>query len=411
MKKYLFILAAAALAFAACDKTDEVAKFSADVVLFSSEQNVPLPETFAVKVTDADGAVVFDKDVAVSASDKLTSVAVSDLLSGIYNISVFGSSVYGGCTYNFSGSINAAAITEKGQSIEVQLEVSKEAALLFKEIYYTGPKGYKEDGATTPYRDDNFFEIYNNGSTDMVLDGLCIANCAPTTATEVLSWNLAGKKASDYVYCQAIWQFPGNGSTYVLKPGKSVVLASVPIDHTKKIDGSVNLTSADFEFFVENQNIYSDNTAIPNMILKFGTFGNGADRYLPTVMGPAMILFNPEEAIDNSTWVSPVDKEEKCKEIPVAWVIDGVEAVQQEKNVQFKRLPASIDGGAVYMTEGIVYYPIAGYDLTMTRYDHTSVSFSRKFKNGTDFSEGLLDTNNSTNDFVANEAPVIRRGL
>lgn len=405
MKKYLFVIAAAAVAFAACNKNEDVATFSADVVLKAEETSVPMPEKFAVKVISEDQTVVFDQEVEASAG----AIKVSGLISGIYNISVNGASAYGGCNYVFSGSIPSAAITSKGQSVEVNLTISKEAALLFKEVYYAGPSAWKMAGSNDPYKDDNFFEIYNNSSTDMYLDGICIANCAPTTATEILSWPLS---KDEYVFAQAIWQFPGNGTQYLLKAGKSVVVASVPIDHTKLIEGSLDLTSADFEFFVENQNIYTDNTSIPNMILKFGKFGNGADRYLPTVMGPAMILFKPEGEIDNDKWVSPVGKDDQCKEIPVSWVIDGVEGVQQVKNVEFKRLPVSIDGGAVYMKQGIVYYPLPSMPtLSMTRYDHTSVSFSRKYKNGKDITGGLVDTNNSTEDFVDNAAPVIRRGL
>ncbi len=408
MKKYLVILAIAAIGFAACNKTQEAKTFSANIVLSSSEAGIPMPSEFSVKVTSQDGTVVFDQTVAAAGS----SVTVSGLIAGNYSISVFGASDFGGRIYNFSGSAVACAITQEGQNVEIVLNVSKETALLFKEIYYTGPSGYKEEGASTPYRDDNFFEIFNNSSTDVYLDGLCIAHVAPTTATETYSWELdGGRDAKDYVYCPVIWQFPGSGNQYKIPAGKSVVVASVPIDHTKKIDGSLDLSSADFEFFVENQNIYTDNVNIPNMVLKFGQLGNGADRYLPTVMGPAMILFNPEGSIDNSTFVSPVGKDDKCKEIPVSWVVDGVEAINTADKIEFKRLPASIDGGAVYMTEGIEYEPIPGYPLTMTRYDHTSVSFSRKFKNGSDISEGFMDTNNSSNDFVANPAPAIRRGL
>lgn len=410
MKKFFSMaFVAAALCFAACDPTDEIKTFSANLILKAEDSSVPMPEKFSVKVTGEDQTVVFDQEVETANAGDVVSVAVSDLYSGVYNISVTGGIAYGGCSYVFSGALTSAAITEEGQSVEVALTVSKESALLFKEIYYAGPSGYKEEGASSPYRDDNFFEIFNNSESDMVLDGLCIANCAPTTASEILSWTIPN--AENYVYSIAIWQFPGNGSQYILKAGESVVLASVPIDHTKKIEGSLDLSSADFEFFVENQNIYADNTSIPNMILKFGSFGNGADRYLPTVMGPAMILFKPEGDIDNSTWVSPEGKDDHCKEIPLSWIIDGVEAVNQEKNLEFKRFPAAIDGGAVYMTKGIEYEPIPGYPMVMTRYDHTSVSFSRKYKNGTDIKGGLVDTNNSTNDFVANDAPVIRRGL
>lgn len=406
MKKFLFILAAAALGFAACNKTTEAETFSANIVLKSAEEGIPMPSEFKVTVTSQDGTFSFDQTVAASGS----SVTVSGMIAGIYTASVFGTSNYGGCVYNFSGSLNNFAVTGNGQNVEITLNVSKETALLFKEIYYTGPSGYKEEGAATPYRDDNFFEIFNNSSTDMYLDGLCIAHVAPTTASEIYTWELdGGRKASDYVYCQVIWQFPGSGNQYKIAAGKSVVVASVPIDHTQKIEGSLDLSSADFEFFVENQNIYSDNVSIPNMVLKFGQLGNGADRYLPTVMGPAMILINPEGAIDNSTFVSPVGKEDKCKEIPVSWVVDGVEAIQKADKIEFKRLPEAIDGGAVYMTEGIEYEPVPGF--VMTRYDHTSVSFSRKYKNGTDITGGLVDTNNSSNDFIANSSPVIRRGL
>lgn len=406
MKKLFIALAVAAFCFAACqEKPEEIKTFSATVVLKAEDSTVPMPEKFNVKVTGEGGTEMFNSQVTT------TEVTVSGLLSGIYNISVDGTSSDGRYGYLFSGALNSIAITQEGQSVEVTLKVSREQALLFKEIYYVGPSGWKEPGSSDPYKDDNFFEIYNNSSIDVALDGLCIANCAPTTASEILTWDI--ENADNYVFCLSIWQFPGNGNQYILEAGKSVVLASVPIDHTQKIEGSLDLSSADFEFFVENQNIYADNTSIPNMALKFGKFGNGADRYLPTVMGPAMILFKPEGDIDNSTWVSPRDKDDQCKEIPVAWVIDGVEAVQNEAGIEFKRLPDAIDGGAIYMTEGFEYLPFPDFypDWYMTRWDHTSVSFSRKYKNGTDITGGLVDTNNSSNDFEAHDAPEIRRGL
>lgn len=414
MKKIFLAIAVAVFGLAACNKPGDADTFSANIVLKTSDESVPMPAEVSVKVISQEGITVFDKTVAASG----TSATVNNLIAGIYNISVFGTTNFGGCLYNLSGTINSCPITEAGQTIEITLNVSKEAALLFKEIYYTGPSGLSEAGSSQAYRDDNFFEIYNNSSVDMYLDGLCIANVAPTTASEILSWSLDdGRNAADYVFCSAIWQFPGTGKDYKIEAGKSVVVASVPIDHTKKIEGSLDLTSADFEFFVENQNIYSDVPNIPNMVLKFGEFGNGADRYLPGVYGPAMILFKPEGDINNSTFVSPVGDDDKCKEIPITWIVDGVEAVEQAKNIEFKRLPTSVDGGAVYMEKGIDYEPIPGYEIApgvpfiMTRYHHTSISFSRKYKNGTDITGGLVDTNNSTEDFVANEAPVIRRGL
>ena len=408
MKKLFIAFAVAAFCFAACqEKPEEIKSFSANIVLTSAEAGVPLPAEFSVKVTSQEGTVVFEQTVAAEGAKFI----VENILSGIYNVSVFGVNNFGGITYNFSGSLNSVAITQEGQTIEVTLAASKESALLFKEIFYVGGSGRFPEGSSQPYRDDNFFEIFNNSSVDAYLDGLCIANVAPTVASEVLTWELdGGRNAKDYVYCQAIWQFPGNGKDFVLKPGKSVVLASIPIDHTKIISGTVDLSSADFEFFVENQNIYADNPSIPNMVLKFGKFGNGADRYLPTVMGPAMILFKPEGEIDNSTFVSPVGKDDQCKEIPISSVIDGVEAVQKADMVEFKRLPAAIDGGAVYMANSVKYvHPLIG--MEMTSWDHTGISFSRKYKNGTDITGGLVDTNNSTEDFVANDTPVIRRGL
>ncbi|MCQ2158867.1 MAG: DUF4876 domain-containing protein [Bacteroidales bacterium] len=407
MKKIFLAIAVAVFGLAACNKPGDADTLSANIVLKTTETVVSMPAEFNVKVTSQEGVTVFDKTVAAEG----TNVTVNNIISGIYNITVFGATNIGGSTYNFSGSLNAIAITQKDQSIEVELTVSKEAALLFKEIFYVGGSGRFPEGSSQPYRDDNFYEIFNNSNSDAYLDGLCIANVAPTVASEILSWELdGGRKAADYVFCQAIWQFPGTGKDYVLKPGESVVVASVPIDHTKIISGTLDLSSADFEFFVENQNIYADTPTIPNMVLKFGKFGNGADRYLPSVNGPAMILFKPEGNIDNSTFVSPVGKTDQCKEIPVSCVIDGVEAVQKSDMVEFKRLPASIDGGAVYMANSVKYvHPLIG--MEMTSWDHTGISFSRKYKNGTDITGGLVDTNNSTEDFVANDTPVIRRGL
>ena len=392
-------MAAALLALCACDPAaDEIKLITATLNLKADlAAGVSLPDSYSVKLTDETGAVAFDQ--TVNASE--TTLSIPGLKPGIYSISVVGDAAANGKAYSFIGNLNGVTITEDGAAIEVALTVSEATALLIKEMFYAlGANLNPGDN----YRDDNFYEIYNNSTIDQVLDGICIADCAPTNASAAIySWELGNE---DYVYALTIWQIPGDGTQYVLKPGESAIIAAMAVDHTKLAGNSVDLSKADFETWIPTQDMYADNPNVPNMKLLFGSFGEGRERWNTCAMGPAMVIFKPQAAIDNSTWVSPIDKTDKCKEIPVEWVIDAVEAVQTDKDVQYKRLPISLDAGATHVSS-IEQELFPGYVMVVSNNNGNSVS--RKIKSTEDGRNIYQDTNNSTEDFVYNETSMVRR--
>ena len=64
---------------------------------------------------------------------------------------------------------------------------------------------------------------------DIYLDKLYMGHLHPTTATTKLPvW--PEEDGDDYVYAQTLWQFPGNGTDYPLKPGESCILAQAALN-------------------------------------------------------------------------------------------------------------------------------------------------------------------------------------
>ena len=402
MKKTAIILTAAAMTlFAACDKTEIAKPVDAQLKFVSTTTDVPLPDAFKVKMVNEEGVATFDETITPTNGI----VTVPGVTPGIYNISVSAEKAYAGKAYTFVGNKSNCPITAESLEVEIELSYNEASALVIKELFYALGANSPE---ITNYREDNFWEIYNNSTIDQPLDGLCIADLAPTNASSIYKWELDDTK---YVFCNAIWQIPGTGNQYVLKPGESAVIAAVAIDHTALTTKTVDLSKADFETYIPSQTLYADNPNVPNMKLLFGSFGTGRERYNICAMGAAVVLFSPNGTIDNSTSVSPIGGTDICKEIPVEWVIDGIEAVQTEKDIQYKRVPESIDAGATYV-HSVEYEPfpdlLPGYKMTQS--NHNGESVYRKVKETVNGIKVYQDTNNSSNDFEAGPAVVRRDG-
>lgn len=404
MKKYLFLLAASLTVLGACNKLETAKSVKVELQFNTpSSSSVPAPSSYAVKFMNEEGVCIFDEAVNVTNG----SAFVEDIVPGIYNISVYAESTNEGKPYSFIGNSNSCAITSNNQKINIEVAICEASPLVIKELYYSLGANCESNNN---YRDDNFWEIYNNSPVDQVLDGLCIADLAPTTISQsIYNWPLDKTK---YVFCLNIWQFPGTGADYVLKPGESAVVAAVAIDHTQITTKTVDLSKADFETFIDNgQVLLPDNPKVPNMKLLFGSFGTGRERYNIGAMGPAVVLFKPQGAIDNSTSVSAEGKTELAKEIPVEWVIDGIEAVQTEKEIPYKRMPESIDAGATHVNYTETVLELApGYNYIMVQSTHNGESVYRKVNGEAGGITIYQDTNNSTNDFEIGTPAVVRRG-
>ncbi len=391
MKNIYKILIVAILALftaASCQQFEEASKIgeieSLSVVVKANLNlgSAPVPNSINVKLVNF--AERFEKTATLTLNGTVT---VSDIIPGIYTITLSSEKSQDGFTYNYSGNLVNVDLVTNNKQVTVNLGASKSGALVMKEVYYCGSK--TPTGGS--YFRDQFYEIYNNSETVQNVKGLCIAILNPLTATANLPvW--PGTDAANFVYASTIWQVPKN-TDYFLNPGESIIIAQMADDHKKanlNPTSPVNLLSAEFETFVNTTSLIQDNPAI-NMFMAF--WPSPTPQWLTTVFGGAFVIYFPTQTIDPNNFVSPVGSTTKNYKIPIEEVVDALELVGNANQVQLKRMPAVLDAGAA--TVGGTYL---------------SVSVARKVKETKGDGRVILyDTNNSTEDFEVMNPPVIRR--
>lgn len=391
-----FVVAVFALGFSSCAQFDEIAEservanVSAKVVVNTTlGEGVPAPETYTVKFNNYTEGFEL-----VETTDANGIVNTESLIPGIYSITVSAEVAHNGSVYNFNGNLVNVNILNNGQSLTVDVNASKSGALVLKEIFYCGSK--TPSGGS--YFRDQFYEVYNNSDMVQYVDGMCIGNMLPALATANLPvW--PDEFASSHVFFATIWQLPGTPGekNYPLQPGESIIIAQMADNHQREAlnPGSpVNLIGAEFEAYLQSTSLIKDNPAI-NMNLAF--WPSPSKQWLVTVFGGAYAIFFPETPIDRNTYITPVGQTTKAKEIPIDWIVDAVELVNDETKIKLKRVPAVLDAGAT--TVGGTY---------------VNKSVCRKVKETIQNPDGssrvkYYDTNNTSEDFYVTEIPMIHR--
>jgi hypothetical protein len=375
--------------FSDADGVTDIRYLSAQVTI-SSDTYETTGEGLTLSLTDVDKGTVIEKALTGS------TIALDEILPGIYNLSVYGSTKDAeGRDIYLNGEHTNYPIVENNKKIEVEMKGSLLGPVIFKEIFFSGTANF--------YFRNQFYEVYNNSDETVYLDGLYFANLYPTTASTFRPiWREEDK--GDYVYADRIWKFPGNGTDYPLAPGESCVISQFAANHklpqynpNSPVDG----TSSEFEFNMNNPN-YPDQPA-PDMVHVFydGKAGKGGSpQYLTSVFGGAFVLFKPldenYDPVNDKKWQA-IDQDDYYEQIlakiPYSYVWDAVEAGPNESMLKGKRVPGVLDAGMTYV--GDIY---------------NSLSVARKkIGERADGTPRLQDSNNSTNDFEHGVTPQFRR--
>ena len=385
------LMVLAVLAMVGCQKTG-TKTISINVKVDEAKivaAGIPSPESYEVKISNfATGTVI------ETTTENGIATAV-DIIPGVYTISVSASQNQGGFTYTIAGSESNVSLIADGAEVVVKVDAVKEAALVFKEIYYTGV-----DPANLYFR-DQFYEIYNNSTEVVYADGLCIAETvfANYDKSIIYEWPIAN--ADQYVFARVIWQLPGDGTTYPVQPGESFVIAQWATNHKaenlSKGLSPVDLTGAEFEAIEKettfNGILLTDNPAI-NM-KKVVQVGYAMPQWLTSTDGSRYVLFKPSEPLKNEDFITATNADFQgiAREIAISDVIDAVQAVNNESGMSVLGLPTSLDAGAVWCSGAYVGESIAR-KIKETRPDGTKV---------------YQDTNNTSNDFEVKKDPQVRR--
>lgn len=390
-------------------------------------------DAITIQVFDISGKEVFKGE-----TDAQGRVSVPNLAPGRYGIQ--GTKTYpvndfnaaSGLSEEFDVLFSSAIETEdinlnSEKSFSVELRNGSYNALVIKQIYYAGSDANR--GAN--FR-DHFIEVYNNSEEVQYADGLYIAeaqgaNSASTTyAYQARSGQYDWSRSfgmptdinanADYVYARTILQLPGTGQQYPIRAGESIVIAATAVNHKQPYQGTdgvgisiqdpeltVDLSQADFEAYYtpyvdRGRPIASDvdNPSVPNVIVHRRA-GNATDLILSSNGQHSFIIFRDQNMGAVTSWKSYdapyADGRERTDgefvQIPVANIIDAVEIQSSSTTTRYpKKFTAQSDAGWIAVTGGA----------------RSSNSVIRKTKETINGRRVLMDTNNSTADFVTIKA-------
>lgn len=324
-------------------------------------------------------------------------MSIPDILPGIYTINIYGKGKNEeGKLFYFNGNKVNYAVYPGTEKIDISVANASISPIVFKEIYYAG--------SAERYFRDQFYEIYNNSDEVIYLDGIHFANLVPGKATTNLPvW--PKEDNGKYVYGERLWKFPGSGKEYPLKPGESCVISQFAANHKLDIynpNSPVDCSSSDFEFNLNNPK-FPDMPAY-DMVHVFNDGKKEPGRmpqYLTSVFGGAYVIFRVPEGeaydpVNNKNLQAQnaaVPRKVLYAKIPIDYVLDAVEAGDNENMITAKRIPGVLDAGMTYV--GATYNGLSvARKKVATRPDGTPI---------------LQDSNNSTDDFDRGVVPELRR--
>lgn len=305
-----------------------------------------------------------------------------------------------------------ALTTTSGAELEkVSIEQSwrniEPGEVLIEEVFFTS-NTLPTTGSPDKFHGDQYFKITNNSDELLYLDGLMIseAKYASSTKTPFEFLDPIKKEACGV---ETVYVIPGKGHDVPVEPGKSLIIANNAQNHLATNPNSFDLSGADFEWYdkstsAANQDV--DNPDVPNLdiwftyslsiwilhdrgfkgyIISLPPYGVTKDSYLENYKWEGKYI-NHSLAGDFEMTISSAYK------IPNSWVLDGVNCAIEE-NFQYTSWDESIDAGWTHCGK---------IDKDPERYGKSVLR-----KRGDDGK--LVDTNNSTNDFIPDSTPSLKQ--
>lgn len=429
--RILFAILFLATVYTSCKKDNEDIQTGVQPVdlkinlsygLDSSGYTLPL-ENITVKVRNtATGSS------ATVNSDGTGLVTFQSLPAGIYDIDATVkladttyyriTGVYADDSVTFNASEKNYTLATGTETLSMQLISGTVGDWVIKQIYYAGSD--RVDGAL--YR-DQFIEIYNNTDHVLYADSLYIAQAygkqSPATtlyqtlASGQLDWSKSVNMPTnidannDYLYTRSLIRIPGNGTTYPVEPGNSIIMAQTATNHKVPFTGldgtsisvrnpdlTVDLSAAEFEAYYApfasrplGSDIDNPNAVNVDVLQYYSTDwiidNNGRDSY---------IIFKVDAGTDVASWSyynlptvsTPSSNATKYLQVPIKYIIDAVEV---QPNTAADRIPKKLGAS---LDAGFTYVPAGAY---------TSQSVIRKTAKTINGRIVLQDTNNSTEDF------------
>ncbi len=325
----------------------------------------------------------------VRKSDSTGYLAIEEIESGLYALSVSAEFPEEGVTTILNGADEIEIIEDTNDSLQLSSTFVQDGGggFVIKEYYYSGSTTINEKN----YSSDQFVDIYNNSDDTLMADSLLIVELE-SYGTGPNYWEYM---QDDSIVVKTIWALPNKAQNHAIAPGEGFIIACDAMAHKGdstygNINSPVNLDKADFEFWSDYKNKDID-FAADNMVSKLWVY-KGSEFNLHVKGGSAIALVKIPDNVDDYIKRNFVTKGTAtstsryyCK-IPNEWVIDAVECIQKDK--QYKRFDDSLDAGFTFLDDSYL-------GLSVRRQVARTINGRSIYK----------DTNNSTVDFLKDCTP------
>lgn len=296
------------------------------------------------------------------------------------------------------GHAENVTVTEEDKTIEVKLSSTidnLEKSFVLNELYFNGDTNGDYDMVYY----ESYMTITNVSDQPLYADGLSIAICGDYNNIEAADTDpMPQYLKRDSIVITQLYTIPGNGTTYKVEPGQSLVLAHSAINHKLGDDGkedpsknhSIDLSGANFEFYVpfEGGAMTTDNPEVPNMTIDYAmnqAFNWGYSGATPVLLVHLDAATKAKVVANKVNLAIPMGGGTMKMDhlvLPVSCIIDGVETGAKDSFFR-KVLPDNVDRGSIQVETAY------GFDGQFIQRKHATA-------NG---KETLADTNNSSEDF------------
>lgn len=331
-------------------------------------------------------------------------VATAVVPEGRYNITATGNISYligsSATTTTMKAEAMGVEVTSNGSASSMVTllfnNYNAEAGMVIEEIFFTSSTF---SGTQRPYTDDQYLILTNNSDHLIYADSLAIVE---SKFQSDMQWELTPNLMKDAVTVSWLYLIPGNGTSVPVEAGESLLIALNAKDHTLINSNSIDLSGAQFEFYDVSPNTEffdEDNPDAVNLIKWYSDLwsytmlnNKGSKSYGIVRMHCDYDSFIESNYykytyVVNAAW-GTYESSGDGYFIPNSWVIDWVNLAIKNEWAWNVASP-SLDSGWTYCAET---------SSDKSRYG-TSVIRKR------DSNGKLIDTNNSTADFLTRQKP------
>ena len=402
-KRYITCFLAAFLILASCSKDEEIinAPLRIDLQLPMNLENAVLEQAEATLINIETMAKYNVNDFKLDGDSYVATVMVP---RGRYNVTASGK-----ISYSIGSSSTTTTMKAEALGVEVSSNntasaavtmlfnnYNAEAGMVIEEIFFTSTTF---SGTQRPYTDDQYIILTNNSDHLIYADSLAIVE---SKFQSDMQWELTPDLMKDAVTVSWLYLITGDGTSVPVEAGESLLIALNAKDHTAINSNSIDLSGAQFEFYDVSPNTEffdEDNPDATNLIKWYSDLwsytmlnNKGSKSYGIVRMHSDYDTFIESNFyrytyVVNAAW-GTYESSGDGYFIPNSWVIDWVNLAIMNEWAWNVASP-SLDSGWTYCAET---------SSDKSRYG-TSVIRKR------DSNGRLIDTNNSTADFMPRQKP------